>query len=338
MQPAAPSSVSSLSTARTTLPGTAERPDFSGIWVPLVTPFLDDAAQGVDHAGLARLVRHLARGGVAGLVVCGTTGEAAALSHAEQQAVLATVRATLTDRAVAPVHEPVRVVMGVSGVTPAEVIARLADFQSLCTADAATGHAAIAGFLVPAPTYVRPSQAGLADFFRRVADAAPAPLIVYDIPARTGVRIHTDTLLALAGHPAIVAVKDCAGDEAHTHAVIADGRLQLLAGDDARIFSTLCLGGAGAIAASAHVRPELFVALQALVDRGELAAARRLWRALWPLTQQLFGEPNPAPVKAALAHTLGLGASLRAPMTAATPACAAQLLATLQALPDHTTV
>jgi 4-hydroxy-tetrahydrodipicolinate synthase len=269
---------------------------------------------------------------VAGVVVCGTTGEAAALSLDEQQAVLATVVAAVANEARASGRPALRIVMGVSGVTPGEVTATLAAFHARCQANDLTGSAGLTAFLVPPPYYVRPSQQGVIDFFTSVADASPLPLLLYDIPARTGVAISTSAMLALADHPRIVGVKDCGGDADHTQAVIADGRLQLLAGDDGRLFSTLCLGGVGAIAASAHLRPELFVRLHALIDTGDLPAARRLWQALWPLTQALFSEPNPAPVKAALAHTLSLGRGLRAPMTAATPACEARLVATLQAL------
>ena len=198
--------------------------------------------------------------------------------------------------------------MGASGVTPAVVAARLARCAEF----------PLAGFLVPPPYYVRPSQHGIADFYAAVADASPWPLLLYDIAARTGVRIATATMLSLADHPKIRAVKDCGADPDRTQAVLNDGRLQLLAGGDHRIFATICQGGAGAIAASAHLRPELFVALHRSINQGDLPTARALWRALWPLTKILFGEPSPGPIKAALARRLGLHNELRAPMTRAT--------------------
>ena len=284
--------------------------DFAGIWVPLITPF-DSGA--VDHAGLRRLVQTLAAAGVAGLVVCGSTGEAAALDDAEQRAVL---------RTVIDAGAGLPVLMGVSGVTPGSVSARLARY----------GEFALAGFLVPPPYYVKPSQQGITDYFSTLADVSPFPLVLYDIPARTGVRIETATMLALAAHPRIVAVKDCGGDPDHTQAVIDDGRLLLLAGDDHRIFTTLCQGGAGAIAASAHLRPELFVALHRHLQRSELEAARRLWRTLWPLTRALFAEPSPGPLKAALARRLDLRNELRAPMTRATEGAQQRVMTLLQAI------
>ena len=284
--------------------------DFSGIWVPLVTPYADGA---VDHDGLRRLVDKLVEADVAGLVVCGSTGEAAALDESEQAAVLRTVRDSCRG---------LPVILGVSGVTPQSVaarVARLAEFS-------------LAGLLIPPPYYVRPSQRGIEDFFTEIADACATPLILYDIPARTGVRIETATMLSLAAHPRIRAVKDCSGDPDHVQAIVNDGRLQLLAGDDHRMFATMCQGGVGAIAASAHVRPDLFVALHRHIRANDLHAAATLWRALWPLTKALFDEPSPGPVKAALAHRLGLHDELRSPMSRASSACARRVMATISGI------
>ncbi len=213
--------------------------------------------------------------------------------------------------------------MGVTGTSAAQVLARMADWRDL----------ALAGVLVTPPHYVRPSQQGLLNHFTAVADASPVPLVIYDIPARTGVRVETATLLALAAHANILAVKDCSGDADHAQTIIHDARLAVLAGDDHRMFHTLCMGGAGAIAASAHVRADLFVALHRCFQANDLVAARRLWRQLWPLTQALFAEPNPAPVKAALAASLGLEATLREPMTPPSPALTQRLAQVVEALP-----
>ena len=285
--------------------------DLAGIWIPLVTPFAPDGA--VDHSGLGGLVDTLAAAGVAGFVVCGSTGEAAMLEEAEQQDVLRTVLAHAGGR---------RVVLGVSGIRPDDVARRLRRLEGT----------ALAGVLVPAPSYVKPSQAGLRDFFAAVADASPCPVLLYDIPSRTGVRSATETMLALAAHPNIRGVKDCSDDIDHAQVVIDDGRLQLLAGNDHRIFTALCQGAAGAIAASAHLRPELFVTLHEAVAHGDLRSARALWRGLHPLTRVLFEEPNPAPVKAALADRFGLGDDLRAPMTRASEAQRTRTRAVLAAL------
>jgi len=268
---------------------------FSGIWIPLVTPF-DGGA--VDHRALDALVRHYARAGVAGFVALGTTGEPAALDAHEQDAVLATVLAAAG---------ALPVVVGVGGSRTAAVCERIAALDAL----------PIAGVLAAAPYYIRPSQAGLVGHFAALADASRRPLILYDIPQRTGVRLELATLLELAAHERIVAVKDCAGSPARTLALIADGRLDVLCGEDAEMFGALCAGASGAIAASAHLWPARFVALERMLREDRLAEARALWRTLLPLVTALFAEPNPAPVKAALALGGLIRDGLRAPMTAA---------------------
>ena len=284
--------------------------DFSGVWIPIVTPFRGGR---VDHGALAALVKRLAADGVAGVVVCATTGEAPLLSDVERVDVLGTIKAATT----------LPLIMGASGSTADDVLRR---------ADAAMAHAP-AAFMVTAPPYLRPSQAALRAFFTTIADALPAPLVVYDIPARTGVRIELDTLLALAAHDNIVALKDCGGRVEQTEALIADGRLQVLCGNDDEWFSTRCLGGAGAIAATAHVRTDLFVAFDRALARGDLAAGRALWRRLKPLTVGLFDEPSPGPVKALLAAQGECANELRAPMTAASAALTDKLHALVATLP-----
>lgn len=285
--------------------------DFAGIWLPLVTPFKAGGAGAgtVDHAALARLVRHLAAQGAAGFVACGSTGEAAMLDEAEQQAVLATVIDAAGDKPV---------LMGLAGTRPERVAQRA---QALATA------ARPAGWLLTAPAYVRPSQAGIVDFFHHVASATPLPLVAYDIPARTGVRIQPATLQALADHPRIVAVKDCSGDRAAADTVLADGRLALLAGNDDELFEQLARGAVGGITASAHLATAQFVALaSALRGEGRLGEARALWHRLAPITRAAFAEPNPAPIKAALAAQGWMDDALRAPMQPAQRATAEALL------------
>jgi len=208
---------------------------FQGLWIPLVTPFHDGA---VDHPSLARMTKKLAGQGIAGFVACGSTGEAAALDKAEQLAVLETVL---------DASQGLPVVVGLSGYHLGQTVEWV---QTLARYP-------LAGLLVPAPHYIRPSQDGLLQWFRTLADASSVPLVVYDIPYRTGATLATDTLLALAEHPRICAIKDCGGNAAKTQALIADGRLAVLAGEDAQMFTTLALGGHGAIAASAHWAPGL---------------------------------------------------------------------------------
>ncbi|WP_321887980.1 4-hydroxy-tetrahydrodipicolinate synthase [Paraburkholderia bannensis] len=266
---------------------------FSGIWIPLVTPFKGGA---VDHEALDALVRHYVQAGVAGIVALGTTGEPAALDEREQDAVLATVLASAG---------ALPVVAGVSGNHT----------QSVCERIAALNDMPVAGVLAAAPYYIRPSQAGVIGHFAALADASRKPVMLYDIPARTGVTLALPTLLELAGHARIVAVKDCGGSLDKTLALILDGRLQVLCGEDLDMFGMMCAGASGAIAASAHVLPERFVAMERALREGRLNEARALWHTLVPLVRAMFAEPNPGPVKAALARQGLLRNELRAPMT-----------------------
>ena len=274
---------------------------FHGIWTPIITPFTPDGR--VDHPGLGRLSARLARSGLAGLVVCGSTGEAAALSGDEQLACLHTV---------ARHAGGLPLIMGASGY-------HLGEMRDWLGRIGRAG-VSLAGLLLPAPCYVRPSQAGLLAWFQDLAEASPAPLVVYDIPYRTGATLTLDTLRQLAAHPRIRAVKDCGGDGAKTQAQIRDGRLAVLAGEDAQMLGTLALGGTGAIAACAQVHPERFVAVYRSIQHDDLNAARQHWHALAPLVQTLFAEPNPAPLKALLASQGWCDNHLRLPMTPASDA------------------
>lgn len=276
---------------------------FQGIWVPVVTPFHDGA---IDFIGLHRLVSHLLEQHVAGIMVCTTTGEAASLSRAEQLAVLDAVLQWV------PAH---CVVMGLAGNNQSELL----QFQGEVL------KRPVAGLLVPAPSYIRPSQAGLEAFFRTVADASSAPIILYDIPYRTGVTFEQATLLNIVAHERIVAIKDCGGNLDTTLALLASGAVDVLCGEDIQIFNALCLGASGAIAASAHVRTAEFVALWQQVRDNQLAEARTTFLELVPLINTMFMEPNPAPVKAALALEGLITDELRAPMQQASEAVVTRL-------------
>lgn len=276
---------------------------FQGIWVPVVTPFHDGA---IDFIGLHRLVSHLLEQHVAGIMVCTTTGEAASLSRAEQLAVLDAVLQWV------PAH---RVVIGLAGNNQGELL----QFQGEVL------KRPVAGLLVPAPSYIRPSQAGLEAFFRTVADASSAPIILYDIPYRTGVTFEQATLLNIVAHERIVAIKDCGGNLDTTLALLASGAVDVLCGEDIQIFNALCLGASGAIVASAHVRTAEFVALWQQVRDNQLAEARATFLELVPLINTMFMEPNPAPVKAALALEGLISDELRAPMQRASEAVVTRL-------------
>lgn len=287
---------------------------FSGIWIPLVTPFHRDGA--IDHLALRAMTAQLGPQ-VTGLVVCGSTGEAHALDEDEQLAVLDTVLQAASGTPV---------VMGVGGPHRPRLHAQLASLRSR----------PLAGLLVPPPYYVRPSQVAIADYFLDLADHAHCPLIAYNIPYRTGVAMEFDTFERIAVHPNIQAVKDCGGSAALTLDLITRTRLQILAGEDGNILTSLCAGGSGAISAAAHIFPQRYTAMYEAVRAERLNQARAIFHQMWPLIQLLFAEPNPAGIKAALAHQGLIRNQVRAPMSTASPELNAQLVALMQQLEAET--
>lgn len=276
---------------------------FTGIWVPLVTPFRRGE---IDVAALQALSREVTEAGVSGVVVCGSTGEAAALSDEEQLAVLDAVLE------VVPAH---KAVMGLAGNNLRDVTERLEHIQQR----------RLAGVLVPPPYYIRPSQSGLVEYFQTLADTASIPIILYNIPYRTGVTMEFDTIRTIAQHERVRAIKDCGGDAMLTMRLIAETALEVMAGEDHQLLSTLSLGGTGGILASAHIRPDLFVRLVASISAGNLGEARETFYRLLPMIRLLFQEPNPAPLKAALSMMGKMQDELRSPMQAASPSSRGQI-------------
>jgi 4-hydroxy-tetrahydrodipicolinate synthase len=157
-------------------------------------------------------------------------------------------------------------------------------------------------------------------------------VILYDIPYRTGIAFEQATLLRIVAHERIVAIKDCGGNPATTFALLSSGKVDVLCGEDSQIFGALCLGAKGAIAASAHVHPELFVTLYQQIRDNQLAAGRTTFFQLLPLIHSLFIEPNPAPVKTALALEGLIHDELRAPMQRSSEATVERLKEVLAVL------
>jgi 4-hydroxy-tetrahydrodipicolinate synthase len=287
------------------MPTATNQPDLSGVWVPLITPFSDEAHRPVDLPSLGRLAAHLKSQGVHGLVMGSTTGEATALTADERLACWRTVAE----------HAPgLPLMIGCSGHSFADALADMDRLRQGMHQQGLPLHSVLLG----APPYVRPSTEGLCQWFESLADAAPAPLVVYDIPYRTASVLPREALLRLARHPRICGVKDCGGDSAKTLALLHDGRLQVLAGEDLHVMAHLAHGGMGCISACVQLYPERWVGLLAHMRRSELPAAQALWRSLVPLIENAFAEPNPGPIKAALqAQGWVDSAAVRSPLTAA---------------------
>jgi 4-hydroxy-tetrahydrodipicolinate synthase len=253
--------------------------NFEGIWVPIVTPFQGDA---IDHAALSRLSQYLAQQGVSGLVAGATTGEGALLRPGEQEAIFSTLRKAVP---------AMPIVLGISQAATEAAIAQARSLASLHPE----------GLLVTPPTYVRPSQAGIQKHFEAIVEAADLPVLIYNIPYRTGVNVELGTLQALARDSRITGIKECGGSSERLLRLVHETPLRVFSGDDDQNFAALCLGAHGTIAASAHILPQWHVRIRDLVNSGQLTKARRIAVALLPLIRDLFAEPNPAPLKAMLA-------------------------------------
>jgi len=284
-----------------------------GIHVPLVTPFAANGA--VDVPSLERLAHHLLDQGAAGLVALGTTGEAPMLTGAERRTVIEACR-RVSDAHGTPLTVGAGTIGTDESVRQAEERAEAADL-----------------LLVLVPYYLRPSDEGVVEHFAAVGAAAGVPLVVYNIPYRTGKTLRVETLLTLLAAEHVAAAKHCAGSiDADTLTLLAHAG-NVLGGDDAFLCPMLWLGAAGGIVASANVAPAALVAMDVAVRAGDAERAGSLHRALLPLTHALYAEPSPGVIKAVLAE-LGLieHASVRAPLRAPTRASLGAAMDTLTGL------
>ena len=269
---------------------------FSGVFTALVTPFRNGE---LDEPALRALVERQLAAGVDGLVPCGSTGEAATLSHAEHARVVEVVVSAARGRA--------RVLAGAGSNATREAIAL-------------TRHAREAGAdgaLLISPYYVKPTQAGIVAHFRAVARAVGLPLVVYNIPGRTASKMAVATLAELAEVAEVVGVKESTGDldqVAHTIAETPDD-FAVLSGDDWATLPVLALGGAGVISTSSNVAPARVVELVRALLAGDFVRGRALHYQLLPLFDALFCETNPIPVKNALAQCGLIAGELRLPLT-----------------------
>jgi 4-hydroxy-tetrahydrodipicolinate synthase len=275
--------------------------DLRGVWVPLITPF--DASGAVDLDAVERLCREYLDTGVTGIVALGTTGESSALDEDEKRAVIDACARVCT-----AARKPLIVGTGTNNTrTTVAATRRVAEVDG------------VVGALVVVPYYVRPSEAGIVAHMRAVADASSVPIVLYNIPYRTGRALGAASLLELAAHPNIAGVKQAVGAlDADTLELLARAPrgFSVLGGEDAILFPIVCMGGQGAIAASAHVCTERVVEMIECGLAGKLDDGRAHAEALLPVVRAGFAEPNPAVFKGVL-HAQGRIATpdLRLPMT-----------------------
>ncbi len=276
----------------------------TGVFTALITPFTD--AGEVDEFALRRLVRRQIEGGVAGLVPCGTTGEAVTLDEGEHERVVAIV-AEEARRA----PRPVRVIAG-CGSNDTRRSRKLAKQCGKAGADA---------LLVVTPYYNKPTPKGLIEHFKAVADAGDLSVVLYNVPGRTGVNMLPETVLGLAEDPRFIAVKEASGslDQACEILRSRPSGFSVLSGEDSLALPMVACGADGVIAVVSNEAPRSLSELVEAGLRGERARAASLQARLFPLMRANFRESNPIPVKWAM-ERLGLcGGALRLPLVPLSP-------------------
>ncbi|MFI9805418.1 4-hydroxy-tetrahydrodipicolinate synthase [Streptomyces sp. NPDC052301] len=277
---------------------TSRRParPFGRTLCAMVTPFTPSGTLDLDGAG--RLAERLVAEGCDGLVLNGTTGESPTTTDAEKAELVTAVRNAVGDRA--------RLVAGVGS----------SDTRHTVELALAAGKAGADGVLVVTPYYSRPPQEAVEAHFRAVADASGLPVMLYDIPGRTGTRIEPETMISLAGHPRIVAVKDCSYDFLGTQKVLARTDLAYYAGCDEHVLALYAVGAAGCVSTVANAVPGHIAAILDAFDAGDTARATELQLRAMPLIEAMAGAGLPGTVTAkALLARLGLPAGpVRAPL------------------------
>ena len=266
---------------------------FSGIWLPIVTPFRNGE---VDVDALQHLADYYLRTEISGFVALSTTGEAALLQESERLTVLQALTDVIGSR--------LPMLIGVGGANTRDV---LHDIQRYERWDCA-------GYLVSPPSYVCPDQAGVQWHFEQAALATERPIVLYDVPHRTGVAIAPETVAHLVEYSNIVAIKEC---EKEHFSKLRGLPINVLCGTDEALDDCLHSGGTGGILASAHVCSDLLVAVQELIRADRDPDERNLFASLLPVLRLLFAAPNPSAIKAMLAFDHSMTDETRMPITRA---------------------
>ena len=290
------------------------RRTFTGCGTALVTPFTRDGA--VDEAAVSRLARRQIDGGVHFLVPCGTTGEVPTLTEEEQVRIVELI--------VAEAKGKVPVLAGAGGYNTREVI-HMGKRMRAAGAD---------GLLSVTPYYNKPTPEGLVQHYRAIGDAVGLPIVVYNVPGRTGCNVDAATLLRLSEIPQVIAVKEASGNVTQMCEICASlpADFIVLSGDDALTLPLMAVGGRGIISVASNEIPREMSQMVELGERGDFAGARALHQRIFNLLQINFVEANPIPVKYAMASMGLLEEAYRLPMVSPRPASKQKIDAVLQSL------
>jgi 4-hydroxy-tetrahydrodipicolinate synthase len=290
------------------------RRPWTGVGTALVTPFRKDGS--LDENTVRRLVRRQIEAGIHFLSPCGTTGEAPTLSAEEKVRVVELV--------VSEAAGKVPVLAGAGGYDTREVIHLMRQMEKV----------GANGFLSVTPYYNKPTPEGMYQHYKALSDSTSLPMVVYNVPGRTGVNVDPATLVRISELPNIVAVKEASGNVSQMCEICASVRKDfiVLSGDDALTLPLMAVGGHGIISVASNEAPAEMVQMVEFAERGDFAAARKLHTFLMPLMQVNFIEANPGPVKAAIAAMGLLEEVYRLPMVSPKPASRERILRVLQDL------
>lgn len=299
---------------------------FEGTYTAIVTPFRDgptDAQRSVDWEGYERLVQAQIQGGVDGIVPCGTTGESPTLDHEEQlELVKRTVKlcaATRTGGGRACI------VLAGTGTNSTRSTIALSQAAERAGADAV---------MVVVPYYNKPTQQGLCDHFVAVANSVKCPVVVYNIPGRSGTDLTADTLAKIAAAaPNVIATKEATGNVARAMEIarLMGDRMTVLSGDDSLTLPMIAVGARGVISVTSNVYPLEVAKTTRLALEGKFEEARRAHLALSAVHEVMFVEANPAPAKAALARKLKISETVRGPLAPISDSAREKVYAVLDA-------
>jgi len=284
---------------------------FEGVSVALVTPFRNG---GVDEPALRRLIRYVLDQGVDGLVMTGSTGEAATMSRAERERVWTIAREEVKGGAF--------LIAGTGSNATAETI----------ETTKAAAQCGVDGCLVVAPYYNKPQPRGLVAHFTAVAEASTVPIMLYNVPSRTSVNVLPETVIEAAQHPRIVAIKEASGSIEQSTDILRRSSITVVSGDDALALPLAAVGAKGVVSVAGHLVGSELVEMLKLHRSGKVEEAAALHRRLSGIFRAIFVETNPAPIKAALARLGVIEGELRSPLAAASKETLALLETEMAAL------
>lgn len=288
---------------------------YHGIWTALITPFNEN--QQVDYEALRKIIRHQVKAGVTGLVPCGTTGESPTLSLEEKKKIISFTQEELKST-------DVGIIAGTGSNSTLESI-ELSKWAS---------DQGVQAVLVVTPYYNKPSQSGLIQHFEAIANAVDCDVILYNVPCRTAVSLSIESIIHLAKHPNINAIKEASADMALIEQLAINLKeknlnLQILSGDDATFYPSMKAGSTGVISVTSNLVPQKMVELYSAAQSNKRNQAEEIHNQLTPLFNDLFIESNPTPIKTAMANAGWCLNNVRLPLAPLEPSNLERLNQTL---------